>query len=132
MSLFLDTSGFYALLVETEADHRSVKRAFGQAAEAGERLLTTNYVVLETAALLQHRIGLAPVRDLDAKIFPLVELVVVDAGLHRKGLERLFRIDRRRVSLVDAVSFEAMEAEGFTDVLGLDSDFAAAGFRLRP
>ena len=132
MSLFLDTSGFYALLVETEADHRSVKRAFGQAAEAGERLLTTNYVVIETAALLQHRIGLAPVRDLDAKIFPLVELVVVDAGLHRKGLERLFRIDRRRVSLVDAVSFEAMEAEGFTDVLGLDSDFATEGFRLRP
>ncbi len=132
MSLFVDTSGFYALLVESEADHRAVKRAFGQAAERGDRMLTTNYVVVETVALLQHRIGLAPVRDLDAKILPVVDLLMVDAHLHRRGIERLFRLDRRRVSLVDAVSFEAMEAEGITDVLGLDQDFTTEGFHLLP
>lgn len=132
MSLFLDTSGFYSLLVETETDHRAVKRAFGAAAEAGRRMVTTNYVVLETVALLQHRIGLVPVHDFDEKILPLVEMLVVDSRLHRRGMDRLFRLDRRRVSLVDAVSFEVMEDEGIADVLGLDPDFKSEGFRVVP
>lgn len=132
MSLFVDTSGFYAFLVETEADHQAVKRAFGQAAEDGRRMITTNYVVLETSALLQHRIGIAPVRDLNGKVLPLVEVKFVDERLHKRGLGRLFRMDRRRVSLVDAVSFEAMEEHRISDVLGLDSDFEDAGFRLLP
>ena len=73
-----------------------------------------------------------PIRDLDAKVLPLVDLLIVDATLHRRGLDRLFRLDRRRVSLVDAVSFEAMESEGVTEVLGLGRDFTEEGFRLRP
>ncbi len=132
MSLFVDTSAFYALLVESEVDHRAVRKAFGQAAEDGRRMVTTNYVVVETSALLQHRIGLDPVRDLDGKILALVDVLYVDEALHRRGLARLLEIDRRRVSLVDAVSFEAMQTEGITDVLGLDPDFTTEGFRLFP
>lgn len=132
MSLFVDTSGFYALMVATEAKHAAVKKSFAVAAERGRPLVTTSYVLLETVALLQHRIGLEPVRDLDAGILPLLSVRYVDASLHQRGLTRLFRVDQRRVSLVDAVSFEAMEADGITDVLGLDVDFAAAGFRLVP
>ena len=132
MSLFVDTSALYALLVETEDDHAGVRRAFGQAAERGRRLLTTNYVLVESSALLQSRIGLAPVRDLDAKIVPILDVLYVDAGLHRRALDRLFTMDRRRVSLVDAISFEVMEAEGITDALSLDPDFTSEGFRLIP
>jgi predicted nucleic acid-binding protein len=47
-------------------------------------------------------------------------------------VERLFQTDKRRVSLVDVVSFVVMEAEGLADVLGLDPGFAAEGFRLLP
>lgn len=132
MSLFLDTSGLYALLVATETEHAAVKKSFAVAAQRGRPLVTTSYVLLETSALLQHRIGLEPVRDLDGKIAPLLRVVYVDEALHRRGLTRLFRLDRRRVSLVDAVSFETMDAEGITDVLGLDEDFSTAGFRLIP
>jgi predicted nucleic acid-binding protein len=56
----------------------------------------------------------------------------VDAALHQRGLDRLFRGDRWRVSLVDAVSFEVMDTEGIVEVLGLDSDFVEHGFRLVP
>ena len=132
MSLFVDTSGLYALLVESETDHAKVKAAFRQTAERGRRMLTTNYVLVETSALLQHRIGLEPVRDLDLKILPLLHVQFVDATLQRRAMNRLLRLDRRRVSLVDAVSFETMEAEGISDALSLDSDFAAEGFRLVP
>ena len=132
MSLFVDTSAFYALLVKSEADHSAVRRAFAQAAESGRRMVTTSYVVVESSALLQHRIGLAPVRDLTDRVLPLVETVYVDERRHQRGVDRLFRMDRRNVSLVDAVSFETMEDEGISEVLGLDPDFEAEGFRLLP
>ena len=132
MSLFVDTSGLYGLLVATEAEHVSVAGAFRAAAEKGRRLVTTNYVLAETSALLQSRVGIAPVRDLHQRLLPLLSVVWVTQDLHRRGAERLFRIDRRRVSLVDAISFAVMEEEGLMDVLGVDSDFTAQGFRLVP
>ena len=132
MSLFVDTSALYALLVGTERDHRSVLGAFRTAAERGRRMVTTNYVLIETSALLQHRIGLPPVRDLEERILPLLTVHWVSSELHRRAVERLFRTDKRKVSLVDVVSFVVMDAEGLTDVLGLDPDFAAEGFRLLP
>ena len=132
MSLFVDTSGLYALLVRSEQQHASVTEAFRAAAEGGRRLYTSNYVLVETAALLQHRIGLEPVRDLDTLIVPVLDVRWVDEALHRRGVERLFRTDKRRVSLVDAVSFTVIDEEGGRDVLGLDPDFAAEGFRLVP
>jgi len=132
VSLFIDTSGFYALLVGTERDHRAVLDAFRVAAERGRRMVTTNYVLVETTGLLQHRIGLAPVRDLEERILPLVTVHWVSSELHRRAVERLFRTDKRKVSLVDVMSFIVMDAEGLGDVLGLDPDFAAEGFRLLP
>ena len=132
MSMFVDTSALYALLVRTERDHRAVLGAFRTAAERGRRMVTTNYVLIETSALLQHRIGLPPVRDLEERILPLLTVHWVSSELHRRAVERLFRTDKRKVSLVDVVSFVVMDAEGLTDVLGLDPDFAAEGFRLLP
>ena len=132
MSLFVDTSALYALLVGTERDHRAVLEVFRVAAERGRRMVTTNYVLVETAALLQHRIGLAPVHDLEERILPLITVHWVSDELHRRAVERLFRIDKRKVSLVDAVSFVVMDTEGLTDVLGLDPDFAAEGFHILP
>jgi predicted nucleic acid-binding protein len=95
-------------------------------------LLTTSYVVVETVALLQRRIGLAPARDLGEHVLPLLSIEWVSEALHRKGLERLFREDRRELSLVDCVSFEFMRAQGLREALALDEDFAAAGYRLLP
>jgi predicted nucleic acid-binding protein len=132
VSVFVDTSALYAILVGTERDHAPVTAAFKRSLERGQALHTTNYVLVETAALLQHRIGLAPVRDLDERLVPLLSVTWIDADLHRRAMERLVRTDRRRISLVDAASFVVMEREGISDVLGLDSDFPTEGFRLVP
>ena len=132
MSCFVDTSALYAVLVRSDADHDAVAGAFRAVAESGRRMVTTNYVLVETAALLQHRIGLDPVRDLDGRLAPVLDVVWVSAELHRRAVARLFRMDRRHVSLVDAVSFAVMEGEGVTEVLGVDAVFAKEGFRLIP
>lgn len=132
MSLFVDTSALYPLLVGSEDGHDAVADVFRTSVRAGRTLVTTNYVVLETAALLQSRIGLAPVADLDRRLLPLFRIRWVDEPLHRQATEDLLRRDRRRFSLVDTVSFFVMEADGIRDVMALDRDFEERGFTIVP
>ena len=70
MSVFVDTSAFYSLLVKTEASHGRVGAAFARLLAASTPLWTTSFVIVETMALLQHRIGLAAARDFDEQLLP--------------------------------------------------------------
>jgi predicted nucleic acid-binding protein len=130
--VFLDTSGLYALLVRTEERHTDVVRTFRSVLDDGRTLWTTSYVVVETTALLQHRIGLAPVRDFIEHVLPVMSVEYVSDALHRRAVGRLIREDRRRLSLVDCVSFEFMLERGLRDAFTLDEQFQEAGFRLLP
>jgi predicted nucleic acid-binding protein len=98
----------------------------------GRTLWTTSYVLVETTALLQHRIGLAPVRDLSEALVPVLTIEWVSDVLHGRGVERLLREDRRRLSVVDCVSLEFMKVRGLSEALALDRHFAEAGYRLLP
>ena len=132
MSIFIDTSGLYALLVGSESLHAGALRVFRQEVEAGTTLWVTSYVLLESYALLQHRIGLEPVRDLQQVLLPMFSVEWVTASLHQRGVRRLLREDRRRLSLVDCVSLELMKQRGLCRVLGSDRHFAEAGHDLLP
>ena len=48
------------------------------------------------------------VSDFDHHVFPLLSLEWVSDELHRRGMRRLSRENRRRLSLVDCVSLEFM------------------------
>ena len=132
MSAFIDTSALYALLVRTEDGHRAVMSAFETLLENGRTLHTTSYVLVETVALLQHRIGLEPVRDLEEHLVPLFSVEWIAAPVHQRATQRLLRANRRGLSLVDCVSLEVMAARGLRDALALDRHFAEAGHRLLP
>jgi predicted nucleic acid-binding protein len=130
MSVFADTSSLYAAVVRSEERHRECLALFEKLLIAGRVIQTTNYVVLETTALLQHRIGLDPVRDFDQRVLPLINVHWVSSDLHQRGMRRLLRENERTLSLTDSVSFEFMEAAGLRDAFSLDRHFADAGFRL--
>ena len=132
MSVFADTSGLYALLVGSEDGHAGVVRAFRAVVSQERPLRTTSYVLVETVALLQHRVGLEAVRDFDAHVYPLMSVEWVSDELHRRGMRRLSRENRRRLSLVDCVSLEFMRQHAIENVLGLDRHFEEAGFTLLP
>jgi len=99
MIVFADTSGFFALLAHDDYMHARAKLNFAHFAHFGShdfRILTTSYVILETTALLDRRIGLSSVADFQAKIVPLLEIVWVDAEWHARALQRLFTIGKKR------------------------------------
>lgn len=132
MSVFVDTSALYTLLVSTEEAHAEIVDTFRALAQSDRSLVTTNYILLETSALLQHRFGLDAVRDLEERVVPLLVVRWIDETTHRRSLQRLLRTDRRGVSLVDCSSFVVMDAEGIKDTIALDSNFAREGYRLLP
>lgn len=127
--IFLDTSAIYAWADAADRNHRTSVRRLQAILESGEELLTHNYVLVESVALLQARLGLAAATSLarDAAAF-VVEWV--DDDLHAAGVRELARSRKRHVSLVDQISFLVMRRRGVTAAFAFDPDFASSGFRL--
>ena len=132
MSLFIDTSALYVLLDGDEPRHADVVAAWRIVTDNGRILFTSNYVLVETFALVQRRLGLDAVHALAEVFVPLLQSVWVDEELHAAAVASLFTAARRHLSLVDCTSFELMRRLGLTDVLALDTDFARQGFNLLP
>ena len=132
MSLFVDTSAILAIIDADQPRHRDVVDAFDSAIDAGDSLYTSNYVLVETFALVQRRLGLDASRDLAASFVPLLNTLWVDEAIHETALSALLSAGRRSLSLVDCTSFEIMRRHGLTQALALDRDFRRQGFQAAP
>jgi len=127
--IFLDTSAIYALADKTDPNHVTAYSKFQDALKSGEVFVLHNYILLESAALLQARLGLpsAVLFLKDAKSF---EVEWVDSDLQEEAEKELERIGKRGISLVDCTSFLVMRRKGVQKVLAFDPDFEAWGFSL--
>ena len=132
MSVFVDTSALLAFLDADQARHAEVIDAWDDAVAGERRLLTSNYVLVESFALVQRRLGLEALRALADILVPMLRPLWVDEELHRAAVAALFAAGRRKLSLVDCTSFELMRRHALTEALALDDDFARQGFRLLP
>lgn len=128
MNIFADTSGLFALLVRNDYMHVRAKRNFAYFAEHRARLLTSSFVLVETGALLQRRVGLTAVHDFQSKIIPLLEIIWVNSDWYAKAIQRLFGLNNRDISLVDCLSFEIMESREVTQAFTFDKHFPENGF----
>ena len=109
-----------------------VVTAWNEAVTGDGVLLTSNYVLVETFALAQRRLGLDAARALGDVLVPMMHVLWVDEALHAAATAALFTAGRRRLSLVDCTSFELMRRHGIADALTLDRDFTHHGFRAVP
>jgi predicted nucleic acid-binding protein len=132
MSVFADTSGLYAVFDRDDANHPKAKTAWEAWLHAGELLVTSNYVLIETLALLQHRLGLAAVRAFHEDVMPLLEVEWVSEEQHRAGIEAALAAARRKLSVVDCVSFRTMRDRGLRTAFCFDAHFRDQGFQLKP
>ena len=132
MTEFVDTSAFFALL-DADDHNRDRARAHLRELIVGEvELLTHEYVVVETTALVQRRLGLVALRRFVDDLLPLVQVAWVDEDLHREAREALLAAGRRAVSLVDWTSFLIMRRHGVRRAFTFDPDFGAEGFEVVP
>ena len=128
MTVFVDTSALLATLDADDMNHASASDVLRRYVDAP--LVTHNYVVLETTALLQRRFGLAAVRLLSERLLPALTVVWIDADRHKRAMTSLLTRRRRSVSLVDWASFDLMRERGIQDAFAYDDDFSREGFTL--
>lgn len=127
MTVFVDTSAFYALIDEDDRHHRGAVERWRDLLDR-ERLVTHAYVVVEASALVQRRFGMLAASRLHDALLPAVRVLLVDAVSHSRAVERWLVSARRELSLVDVTSFVMMQSLGITEAFAYDVDFAAAGF----
>ena len=132
MSVFVDTTALLAFLDADQPRHGEVIDAWDGKVLGEEPLLTSNYVLVESFALVQRRLGLEALRALADILVPMLRPLWVDEELHAAAVAALFTAGRRNLSLVDCTSFELMRRHGLTEALALDDDFSRQGFRLLP
>ena len=132
MSVFVDTSAFYAVLDAGDVNHGAAKAVWERLLSEREELHTTSYVIVEIAALLQGRLGLEALREFAADVLPILQVHYVDEGHHRSAFHALLVASRRQLSLVDCVSFESMRRSGLDRAFCFDSHFAEQGFAMLP
>jgi len=130
--VFVDTAALLALLDRAQSEHERAASTWRSLLAASEVLHTTNYVLVETFALTQRRLGIAAVRTFQRDFVPLLEIDWVDPTVHEAAVAALLAADRRRLSLVDLVSFEVMQLRGLQRAFTFDEDFAAWGFETLP
>jgi len=127
MSLFVDTSAWYAA---ADAGDRSNTRA-KEILSSGERLLTTDHVLVETWLLLRHRLHRKAAErfwgGLRAGIAGIEQVLAAD-------LEVAWTVGQtfpdQDFSLVDRTCFAVMQRLGIQRVASFDDDFAI--FRYGP
>jgi predicted nucleic acid-binding protein len=132
MTAFVDTSAFVALMDADETMHPAARKAFEQLLSDDTVLITSNYVLLETCALIQRRIGMKALKSFHDDLLPLITIKWIDETTHHSGMNTVLSAGRKKLSLVDCVSFDMMRMLGIKTAYAFDRHFKEQGFILIP
>ena len=132
MTVFVDTSALYAVLDQDDTNHASARESWARLLQESVNLSTSNYVLVETSALLQRRLGIAALRVFHEDIVPLLRIDWVARQQHHAGVEAVLAATRKKLSVVDCVSFQIMRENSMRAVFCFDKHFHEQGFDTIP
>jgi uncharacterized protein len=130
-----DIRGYVRTVCSTntnEENHERAAAALRHLREMQEPLVTSNYVLVESMALLGRRIGFDAVRVFLTDLAPILSAHWVDELLHQRAMAALLTRGTRDLSFVDCVSFEVMRSLGITTAFVFDRHFSQQGFDCIP
>jgi predicted nucleic acid-binding protein len=128
LTLFVDTSSFYAAADASDQSHQRSRAVLG----AGEPLVTTDHVLAECWLLLRHRLG----RRVAIAFWEAIRSGASSVEyVGPADLEVAWAIARefpdQDFSMVDMTSFAVMQRIGVLRAASLDDDFAVFRFGRR-
>jgi predicted nucleic acid-binding protein len=132
MSVFVDTSAFFAVLDADDENHDAAKQVWEDLLAQEAVLICSNYVLVETLALVQRRLGIPAARTFQEDIVPVLKVEWVDETIHQVGIASVLAAARKELSLVDCVSFEIMRRLGIKAAFVFDDHFDEQGFECLP
>jgi predicted nucleic acid-binding protein len=129
--VFVDTSAYFALTDSRDENHEVAVQIIHQLVRERVELLTTNFVVAETHALLLNRIGYTTALQVVEELSQSqTRIYRVREAEERKALEMIKTYADKEFSLVDAISFATMDRFHVRQAFAFDHHFAQYGFSL--
>lgn len=130
--LFVDASAWIALTETDDKHHQEAQKAFARAIQIYDKLVTTNFIVAETHAIMRRDLGHpSSIQFLDGTKHSLRIIYIYSTEeLEEEAVEILRKYKDHAFSYADAVSFALMKQRGITDVFTYDQHFRAMGFRI--
>lgn len=132
MMVYVDTSAFLAVMDGSDKNHLKAKTIWTELLSSGVLLLCASYVLVETYALIQRRLGMEALRVFHEDVFPLLRVEWVGEKYHIIGASAAITANRRGLSLVDCTSFAVMRELGIPHAFSFDKHFLEQGFALPP
>lgn len=129
--VFVDTSGFYSLLVKRDAGHRKAARFLKKLAADKRGAVTTDYILDETATLLRARGAGHLASDLFETVFASAVCRVewMDPVRFEQTREFFLKHADQDWSFTDCFSFRVMQELRLEEALTTDAHFQHAGFK---
>jgi predicted nucleic acid-binding protein len=122
LAAFVDSSALVALADQGDATHEGAVAAYRELCDAGYRLFTTEYAVVEAFDLLTLSLGHEPARRWLANL--RIALYHLDETDHTRARHRLVTDDRLATrTLTDVLNITAMERLGVRDAFAVDEHF---------
>jgi predicted nucleic acid-binding protein len=126
--VYIDTSAFLAVLDADDRYYPQALKIWKRLLRSGTQLICSSYVLTEVCALIQNRLGMEAVRVFHEAVYPILHVHWVDATLHETGMNAVLVVRRKRLSLVDCVSFAIMRKLGIKESFTFDKHFGEQGF----
>ncbi len=129
MSVYVDTSAFFAVLDHDDLCHPAAEAIWTRLIQENTALLCTNCVLVEASALIQRRLGSKALRVFQQDVVPIVRVYWVDEPTHQEAVQMLLKSKSRYLSLVDCAGFVVMRRLGLDMAFVFDRHSEGQGFR---
>lgn len=126
MKIFIDTSAFVALLVESETDHKKVATIYLDYRQHRATFLTSDYVLDELfTRLLYYKLDIKKYIEKLRSSIAKNEITVlhIDEGLFEKALDVFLKFSDHKISFTDATSYILYKDFALDEIFTLDQDF---------
>jgi predicted nucleic acid-binding protein len=128
--VFIDTSGFYALLLSDDDRHRTAAEHLKRLTARKTLFVTTEHVLDETATLLRARKHGHLLAEFFRRVFAsqVFQVEWTDPDRFRRAMAFFLKHHDQSWSFTDCLSFCVMQELGIRRALTKDGDFRQAGF----
>lgn len=132
--LFVDTAGWMACADSADPAHARSRAARDAALEAGQTLITTDFIVDETLTLIRRRLGLASAEAWWQQVDGSLRLrwERIDSDRFERARQLFFQYRDKAFSFTDCTSFAVMREIRLTHALTTDRHFRQMGFQVMP
>ena len=127
--VLIDTSAIFAIISPLDHFHERAAATYSDLLDRGDSLHITSYILVETAALAQRRLGFEPLKKFVQSIQGVIDIYWIDRVAHEEAWRRMVQHGGGRISLVDWSTIVVAE-QTRSIIFAFDQDFSSQGLQV--